>query len=96
MEGLTERDKNAPSFAHIFSDQKRTDYPDIPEPCIPAGSDSDYENDPLSEPQLSILLGTSYMLNNKQNFTGILTSIDNIKTVGEAINYLDSVKEYLP
>jgi hypothetical protein len=35
-------------------------------------------------------------IENKQNFTGILTSIDNIKTVGEAINYLDSVKEYLP
>ena len=93
MEGLTDRDKNAPSFAHIFSDQKRTDFPDICEPCIPAEHDSDYENDPLSELQKSILVGASYMAQINQDHIDTESRIDDIKTVGEAIKYLESIKE---
>ena len=93
MEGLTDRDKNAPSFANIFSDQKRTDFPDICEPSIPAGNDSDYANDPLNELQNTILLGASYLAHKDQDQVLMQENMDNITTVGEAIQYLESIKD---
>ena len=93
MEGLTDRDKNAPSFANIFSTQKRTDFPDISEPCILAGNDSDYANDPLNELQKSILLGASYLAHKNQDQLVMQEKINNITTVGEAIQYIESIKD---
>ena len=93
MDGLTYRDKYARSFASVFSDKKRADYPDIPEPVIPPECDSDYADDGLNELQASIVMGAHCMALQKKNPTAMATRLDDIKTVGQAIAYLDSIKE---
>lgn len=99
MEGLTDRDKNANSFAKVFSGEKRTDFPDIPEPVIPKGDKVDYTQDPLNDLQKSIIKGAHYVASQHPdiiNQVNELGSPSEIKTVGGAISFLDSIKNYIP
>ncbi|TDR20509.1 alkaline phosphatase family protein [Marinicella litoralis] len=95
LEGLTDRDKQAPSFGSVFSDTKRTNFPVIDEPCIPQTSDKDYADDPLNDLQKSILVGAHYIsqMNQKSPFNPNL--LDDIETVGQAIEHLQSLKQNL-
>ncbi len=97
LEGLTDRDKNANSFEGVFSDQKRTAWPDIPEPEIrAAGSNSDYHDDPLNDLQKSIVSCAHCIANHNKKSRKTLNAKKNIKkttrikTVGKAIKYFNN------
>ncbi|MGJ8663872.1 MAG: alkaline phosphatase family protein [Marinicella sp.] len=92
MEGLTPRDKSAPSFESVFADKKRSFYPLIQEPCIPDTNDHDYKKDPLNDLQKSILVGASYLSQIKQRSALDSTVLDGIDTVGKALEYLAHIK----
>ena len=99
LKGLTNRDKHSNSFAHVFSDQKRTDYPEIPKPHIKQESDLEYLKDKLHGLQRSILNGLHALahiqLTHKQNTNVSLKNPAEIKTVGEAISYIEQLKGYI-
>ena len=96
LKALTNRDLNAKSFAHVFSDEKRSDYPDIPEPKISGVNDSAYSKDKLNGLQESMVRGlhelAKIQLKNKSNVGEILESPSTIKNVGEAIKYIEQLK----
>lgn len=95
MQGLTPRDKKAPSFKSIFSDKKRSCFPYIQKPNIPPSGDDDYFNDPLNDLQKSILVGASYISQMKQNSQIDSSLLDDIDTVGKALKYLTGIKDDL-
>ena len=96
LEGLTERDKKAQSFEAIFSKQKR-DFPEL-EPITIDPTCADESDFPLNELQRSILNAAHYTAKQKQGLT--VTQADavvvaNIKTIGEAMAHLESIRIYL-
>ncbi len=95
LKGLTERDKNARSFGSIFNHQKRTDFPDIPEPVIPKSDDSDYANDALSDFQQSIVIGAHFVAHKHLEPAEVSDILEQINTVGEAMNYIETIKDKL-
>ncbi|WP_298419365.1 alkaline phosphatase family protein [uncultured Kordia sp.] len=98
MDNLTDRDKNANSFSHVFSAQKRSSFPDIPEPKI-LESNADYTKDPLNDLQKSILTGahhTASMNSNTENLTENAKDIENVATVGGAMEYIKSIIQHIP
>ncbi|MGY8938743.1 MAG: alkaline phosphatase family protein [Flavobacteriales bacterium] len=91
FEGLTDRDKNAKSFASIFSAQKRDDYPEIPEPVIQDVGDTQYGNDNLNGLQKSILKAIHEIAKQKPKGEN-LGDVDKIGTVEEAIKHIEKLK----
>jgi phospholipase C len=91
FEGLTDRDKNAKSFASIFSAQKRDDYPEIPEPVIQDVGDTQYGNDDLNGLQKSILKAIHEIAKQKPKGEN-LGDVDKIGTVEEAIKHIEKLK----
>ncbi|WP_338358671.1 alkaline phosphatase family protein [Yeosuana marina] len=99
MQGLTERDKKAPSFnsSSLFSDAKR-DLPYIAPPAIPKVEDAAYDQEPLNDLQRSILLGASYVAQQSVGFQQDAMTMDEVKeihTVGEAVRHLNRIKQFL-
>ncbi len=99
MQGLTERDKKAPSFnsSKLFSDSKR-DLPYIAPPTIPKVEDADYDQEPLNDLQRSILLGANYVAQQNSTFQMEFMEMDTVKrihTVGGAVRHLNSIKQFL-
>ena len=90
FEGLTNRDKNANSFASVFSDKKRDSYPEIPMPIIKEIQDDDYNDDQLNGLQKSILKATHIIA--KQNLKGEAEDINKIEKVGEPIEHIKILK----
>jgi phospholipase C len=94
FEHLTDRDKQASSFSGVFSEKLR-EWPDIPEPELPAGHDKvDYNSHPLNGLQQTILNSVAALKHDAKKLTGTLLGaekqkVESIKTVGEAINYLE-------
>ncbi len=95
LKGLTQRAMNARSFGSIFSHKKRTDFPDIPEPVIPQGDDSDYLHDELSDFQQSILVGAHFMANKHSDPDSMGDVLTTVKTVGDAMEYIETIKNKL-
>ncbi len=103
LEGLTDRDKNAHSFEGVFSDQKRTAWPDIKEPVIPTGKDADYHNDPLNDLQKSMLSLTTCIANKNQKsikksayMKKNIEDLSNVKnTVGQAMKHMEDIKDFM-
>ncbi len=100
MKGLSDRDKAAHSFEHIFSAEKRT-WPPVKAPFKDfQPDDSTYHQDPLNDLQYSMLLtshAVAYIRQKKRNpFKGI-PSIKGITTVKQAQEYLekDQIKKLL-
>lgn len=95
LEGLTDRDKNASSFASVFSGKKRNSYPEIPEPVIQKFNDDEYAEDKLNSLQLSILRATHALA--KQNSEGKISDdeLDKIVTVGKAMEHIEKLKDLL-
>ena len=93
---LTERDQQASSFASVFSTNKR-EWPDIPVPELPENYENvDYNQHPLNGLQHSILRNSSSALQHKKNLTGDALDQEKVKsisTVGEAISYLEKIKD---
>ena len=90
-------DKSANSFEGVFSNKSRT-LPEIPNPCVPKTKKSNYNNDPLNDLQKSILKGASHIAQRNQKFSSFLVktdAVENIDNVGDAIDYLKSVKGLL-
>jgi len=94
LEGLTNRDKNANSFASVFSDQKRASYPEIPMPIIKESNDEEYKDDQLNGLQKSILKAIHMIT--KQNIKGdVLADVHKIEKVGDAIEHIKTLKSML-
>ncbi len=99
MDNLTERDKNAKSFANVFSKEKRTSFPDIEEPKITINDEVDYTKNPLNDLQKSILVGahhTASLHPDAGNLVENAKDIEDITTVGGAMQYIESIKHYIP
>jgi len=99
MDNLTDRDKNANSFADVFSEEKRTSFPDIPEPILPVNGTVDYAKDPLNDLQKSILIGahhTASLHPDAENLVENAKDIQDVTTVGGAMQYLEKIKQYIP
>lgn len=98
LEGLTDRDKKAQSFAHVFSDTKRT-LPKIPKPRVKGARESAYLNDPLNDLQKSILVAADYIARKNPKTTALFeiqaSPVEQINTVGEAMKHLEKIKAYL-
>ena len=97
MNGLTDRDKNAPSFESVFSTEKRK-LPTIDPPSVNKLGDDAFENDPLNDLQKSILVTAHYIASQNQKKTdAILTldSTDKITTVKQAVKYLERIQPLL-
>lgn len=93
FEGLTDRDKNATSFASVFSDKKRDSYPEIPMPKIDEKQDHEYHDDPLNGLQNSILKATHIIArHHKGEAAG---DVHKIEKVGEAIEHIKKLKDIL-
>lgn len=97
---LTNRDKNASSFSAVFSDKKRSSYPEIPEPVLTHGIDNGeaYANDPLNGLQKSILAGAIEIAKNNtltKDIVALKKSVEEIPTVQDAMDYLTKVKDLL-
>ena len=59
---------------------------------------SNYNNDPLNDLQKSILKGASHIAQRNQKFSSFLVktdAVENIDNVGDAIDYLKSVKGFV-
>jgi len=97
---LTNRDKNASSFSAVFSDKKRSSYPEIPEPVLTHGIDNGkaYANDPLNGLQKSIIAGAIEIAKNNaltKDIVALKKSVEEIPTVEDAMEYLTKVKDLL-
>lgn len=99
MDNLTERDKNAKSFANVFSKEKRTSFPDIEEPVINMNDKIDSTKKPLNDLQKSILVGahhTASLHPDAGNLVENAKDIEDITIVGGAMQYIESIKHYIP
>lgn len=100
LEGLTDRDKNANSFEHVFSSEKRSSWPDIDLSPLPLNTlpQSDSDKDPLNDLQSSIMVGVKYLVSEKKKTltTGVTADSEpQVNTIGEAMAYIESVKHLL-
>lgn len=102
LEGLNERDKSKKThtFGHIFSRDKRTDWPDLPKakPAIVPGEDADYYRDPLNELQRTMLMTATKLAreNAKARKQSIRTvNLDKLDTVKEAMDYLAEIRPFI-
>ena len=93
FEGLTDRDKNAGSFANVFSDKKRDCWPCIDMPIIKEVPDVDYHHDHLNGLQKSILRATHIIA--KDFKEEALKDLHQIEKVGEAIKHIKILKNIL-
>ncbi len=97
LEGLTDRDKNANSFEAVFSSKMRDKWPEIEIDPNLLNSDApppDMSNDPLNDLQKSILAGVQFIA--KQDKDGVAAETEKvISTVGEAVSFIESVKDKL-
>ena len=102
LEGLQTRDRstNTNTFEHIFSDKKRSSWPDLPPPptaAIPC-TEEDYHHHPLNELQRSMLMVAVKIAreNSKKSKRKMRTvRLDNINTVKEAMDYLTEIKPHV-
>ena len=94
FEGLTDRDKNANSFASVFSDKKRDSYPEIPMPITKEIQDNDRNDDQLNGLQKSILKAT-HMISMQNLKEEASDAINKIEKVGEAIKHIKMLKNIL-
>jgi phospholipase C len=102
LEGLQTRDKspNTNTFGHIFSEEKRSSWPDLPPPptkAVPC-SEEDYDNHPLNELQRSMLMvavkiARKNSKTSKQKIRRVRLS--KINTVKEAKDYLAEIRPYV-
>ncbi|WBX77729.1 hypothetical protein PG911_05575 [Tenacibaculum ovolyticum] len=96
MEGLTNRDKAAKSFASVFSNKKRIDFPDIPEPQITDINEKEYDNDKLNGLQKSIIKNLHFCvlhsIKEKSLNSDKLLNINDIDTVKKAKEYINILK----
>lgn len=99
FQNLTHRDLHANSFAHVFSNKKRNDYPDIPEPIIKQTGNEAYLKDKLNGLQKSIVHGlhalASIQLKDKTNIERLLVDPTEIKNVGDAMSYIKKLKSII-
>lgn len=101
LQGLQTRDMspNTHTFEHVFSEEKRSSWPDLPPPteAIPC-TEEDYDNHPLNELQRSMLMVAVKIAreNSKASKQKIRTlKLDNINTVKEAMDYLAEIKPHV-
>lgn len=94
FESLTNRDKNANSFASVFSAKKRDFFPEIPKPIIQNVGDAQYANDTLNGLQKSLLKAIHEIAKQKTKADN-LGGIDEIGTIGEAIKHIESLKHLI-
>ena len=87
---LTFRDREARSFSHIFTDKKRGDFPDIPEPLIHTLDDTDFESESMHALQSSLVYFIHHLLENKKQAVPELSTIN---TVGKALRFFDAAKD---
>ncbi|HEX9827456.1 MAG TPA: alkaline phosphatase family protein [Flavobacteriaceae bacterium] len=98
MPHLTDRDAAAKSFEQVFSGSKRTDFPAIQEPNIPSIDPKSYNDDPLNDLQRSILIGANFMAKNNPMAMKSAINFDTanqITTVGEAMDHLQKIKDFI-
>lgn len=96
---LTERDRNAQDFSHVFSAQARsTDWPELTDPLPEGDVKSNYHDHPLSDLQKSILAGAEHLLENQQpdmlKRAGLKVRQE-IETVKDAVDHLESMSKLL-
>ncbi|MCJ8289773.1 MAG: hypothetical protein HRT58_04435 [Crocinitomicaceae bacterium] len=97
LDGFTDRDKAANSFEQVFSGTKRSDFPTIPRPSFKAMDDKIAEQMPLNDLQKSILVA-SHVLKTQSLRLGAekhAVDIHSIQTIGEAMTYLESIRDHL-
>lgn len=94
FESLTDRDKNARSFACVFSDKKRKDFPEIPKPTTKIIQEEEYYDDTLNALQKSILKGV-HALAKQNSKTEDLKEVLQVNNVGKAIEHIQLLKERL-
>ena len=99
FDSLTDRDRNAQDFSHVFSTQARTEpWPELKDP-LPEGDDkANYHEHPLSDLQKSILVGAEQLLKEQQPtiLKGVeLTASKTVNTVKEAAERLESLSKML-
>ncbi len=92
FEGLTDRDKNANSFASVFSDKKRDSFPEIPEPILQDIKDDEYRDDKLNGLQKSVLFAVHVLATQDSDEKG-LDEVDKIVTVGDATKHIEKMKK---
>ncbi len=90
FESMTDRDRNANSFASVFSDEKREVFPEIAEPILQNAGDAAYAHDKLNALQKSLLKAV-HGLAKKGHKEDNLRDVDEIETGGEAINHIESL-----
>ncbi|MDH5181434.1 MAG: hypothetical protein OEZ39_07815 [Gammaproteobacteria bacterium] len=90
LQGLTDRDKQAKSFAGIFTDQPRK-MPPIKEPVIPAVDMKKHHELPLNPLQQGFLHAAGYHSAAKNRRDSALARTATIGTVGEAAKHLDKL-----
>lgn len=99
LEHLTDRDLNANSFAHVFSNEKRSDYPEIKEPVIKNSNDQEYSKDQLNGLQKSMLQGLHSLAliqnNGKNDIEDLLEDPEQIENVGDAMSYIEKLKSVI-
>jgi phospholipase C len=98
MPHLTDRDKNANSFAKVFSPEKRTSFPHIAEPPISSRDETEYDNHPLHDLQLSLLRGAYHAAlkyKNEIDKSVRVPSIKRVNTDGKMRKYLERIKPIL-
>jgi len=101
LDGLTDRDKSqlTNTFENIFTPTLR-DWPEIPAAEIELieNTEEEYDNHPLNELQRSMMKAATYIANNNRTMSQVKfdpINLDNIDTVKEAKDYMESIKEWL-
>ena len=100
MKGLTDRDKSSLSFEQVFTREKR-EWPPIDPPIEELElNDEPYHEDTLNDLQYSMLVSAhavAYMRQKRRNPFKSVRPVKNIKTVKEAMEYLntDQMKKLL-